>query len=81
MSRTVNNLVQNGFAERELDPNDRRYVTIKLTDDGQKLFNEIEENMDQYFEKIFGAIPGDKREQVLDSLKILLTAIVETDCC
>ena len=81
MSRTVNNLVNNGLAERELDPNDRRYVTIKLTPDGFKAFNEIEENMEFYFEKIFLAIPAEKRDQVLESLNTLLTAIAESDCC
>lgn len=81
MSRTVNNLVQSGMAERELDPSDRRYVRIKLTAEGLKSFEEIEENMNMYFEKILGAVPNDKRDQVLESMQILLTAIEKTDCC
>lgn len=81
MSRTVNNLVNGGMAERELDPNDRRYVTIKLTSDGKKSFEEIETNMNSYFEQIFNIIPEDKKDQVLESMQILLTAIGEIDCC
>src|SRR5512133_3813771 len=38
MSRTVNGLVRNEIVERELDPSDRRYVTIKLTSKGIKSF-------------------------------------------
>ncbi|MEI6578812.1 MAG: MarR family transcriptional regulator [Eubacteriales bacterium] len=81
MSRTVNNLVNNKMAERELDPNDRRYVAIKLTQAGTKVYNEIESEMEIYFMKIFDSIPADKQDQVLDSLQILLNAIAETKCC
>src|SRR5690554_6773377 len=38
MSRTVNNLVEAGLAVRELDANDRRYVTIQLTENGRSVF-------------------------------------------
>ncbi len=81
MSRTVNNLVNSGMAERELDPNDRRYVAIKLTEAGIKAYDEIEKNMNLYFEQIFEVIPAQKRDQVLDSLQVLVTAITQTDCC
>ncbi len=81
MSRTVNNLVSNKMAERELDPDDRRYVTIKLTPEGLANFHEIESNMGDYFMRIYAAIPKEKRVQVLDSLQILLKAISECECC
>lgn len=81
MSRTVNNLVSRDLAVRELDPSDRRYVTIKLTPAGQNTFESIETNMDNYFLQIFKAVPETKREQVLESLQILLSAIDDSDCC
>lgn len=81
MSRTVNNLVNNGMAERELDPSDRRYITIKLTHDGLSHFNEIESNMGEYFMKIYAAIPAEDRAQVLESLQILIRAVADSDCC
>lgn len=79
MSRTVNNLVNNGMAGRELDSNDRRYVTIKLTENGLKKFMRIEDNMDLYFTNIFESIPCEKQEQVLESLQILVAAITKND--
>lgn len=79
MSRTVNNLVNNGMAGRELDSNDRRYVTIKLTENGLKKFMRIEDNMDLYFTNIFESIPCEKQEQVLESLQILVAAIAKND--
>lgn len=81
MSRTVNNLVNRKLAERELDPNDRRFVTIQLTVAGKSVYDEIEKNMERYFIQITRSIPEDKQEQVLESLHILMKAISETECC
>lgn len=81
MSRTVNSLVNSGLVKREVDPSDRRYVTISLTDDGVTLFDRIEREMDLYFKKVYGSIPERKREQVFESLQILIDAILENECC
>lgn len=81
MSRTVNNLVTKKMAKRELDPNDRRYVTIQLTPAGDTHFREIESSMESYFGKIYEAIPEQDRAQVNKSLAILLKAIDDSDCC
>lgn len=81
LSRTVNNLVTSGLAKREIDPQDRRYVTISLTKSGQRLFKKIEGSMDSYYKKIFDQIPEGKRGQILKSLNILLEAIVKTNSC
>lgn len=81
MSRTVNSLVNNDLVKREIDPSDRRYVMISLTSNGVKLFNGIEEGMNLYFKKVYGSIPESKREQVIESLQILLDAIRENECC
>lgn len=81
ISRTVNNLVNNGIAERELDPNDRRYITIRLTQEGMERFHGIESGMGEYFMQIYDAIPAERRAQVLESLQILLKAVADSDCC
>lgn len=75
MSRTVNNLVTAGLVKRDIDPKDRRYVTISLTESGIKLFNDIEENMNSYFGRVNDSIPENKRMLVLEGLQILLEAI------
>lgn len=81
MSRTVNNLVNGGMAVRENDPMDRRYLTIRLTDLGLAAYQEIENGMDAYFSRIFHSIPCEKREQVIESLEILLRALGHEGCC
>ncbi len=81
MSRTVNNLVKSNLVKRDIDPMDRRYVTITLTENGNKMFKEIEENMNSYFSKIYDSIPADKSHQVIESLQLLINAIGKNVCC
>lgn len=80
MSRTVNNLVTTKLAKRDIDPQDRRYVTISLTESGIKLYEGIEEGMNQYFKRVYNSIPDNKKQQVLESIQILLEAIDKNDC-
>jgi DNA-binding MarR family transcriptional regulator len=81
MSRTINNLVLNDLATREIDPEDRRYITIQLTAKGGESFEEIETGMNEYFVKIYQSLPENKRDQVIESLHLLAQAISENDCC
>jgi len=81
MSRTVNNLVNSGLTERNLDTRDRRYVTIVLTGKGNTLYESIEAEMDKYFKEIFSHIPKEKEEQVLESLSLVVDAINKSSCC
>jgi len=80
MSRTINNLVEQGLVTREPDPGDRRYLSIGLTDQGRALFVNIEGNMDQYYQDAYKSIPIDKREQILESLEILVKSL-PNKCC
>jgi DNA-binding MarR family transcriptional regulator len=81
MSRTINNLVESGQVTRELHSEDRRYVSIKLTKEGDRAFQGIETGMKQYYENIFLSIPEDKREQVIESLELVIRAAKENKCC
>ncbi len=81
MSRTINNLVNSEMVIREIAPEDRRYITIKLTEKGNRSFKEIEESMQVYFTQIYNVIPEEKRAQVIESFQILLQALSENECC
>lgn len=74
-SRAVNKLVTDNLVKREIDPNDRRYVTIALTEYGKKVFLNIEKDMNSYFKQVYESIPEAKRNQVIESLSILIEAI------
>lgn len=81
MSRTINKLVDSGLVIRELHPDDRRYVSIKLSKEGIKVFDNIENSMEKYYQSIFASIPEEKREQVLDSLQLIISAAKQNKCC
>ena len=81
MSRTINNLVETGQATRELHSEDRRYISIRLTKEGEKKFQSIEESMKLYYENIFLSIPQQKREQVIESLELIVDAAKKNKCC
>jgi DNA-binding MarR family transcriptional regulator len=75
LSRTVNNLVTSGLALRETDPDDRRYVTIKLTEQGREQFAALEGTLDDNFDNIFAGIPESKRGQILEDLILIIEAM------
>jgi DNA-binding MarR family transcriptional regulator len=81
MSRTIDNLVEAELAVRDLDQENRRYVTIQLTDDGQSVFRNIEDSMALYFTSILEEIPEEKRDQVFESLRLLTEAAQKVKCC
>jgi len=74
-SRTVQNLVSAGLARREPDPQDRRAVVIALAPGGEVLFQKVECSMTDQFETVWSRIPADKRNQVVESLHLLLDAM------
>lgn len=77
-SRTVQNLVSAGLALREPDPQDRRAVVIALSPEGETLSQKVECSMTDQIEKVWNRIPDNKREQVLESLRLLLDAMDES---
>lgn len=77
VSRAVDTLVNKGIAHRETDPNNRRFVTISLTGMGEAEFKGIESSMNVYYEKVLGAVAKEKRDQVVESIQLLLQAVCE----
>lgn len=75
MSRNIDILVNSNLVSRTTDPDNRRAVTITLTDEGNDLFAQVEANMTQFYETFYNALPADKRSQILESLELLLAAI------
>lgn len=80
ISRTVNTLVEQALFKREPDPQDRRYVNLCLSSRGEEALRLIETTMEDYYLRVYEAIPEEKRDQVLESLAILLR-VLPTQCC
>ncbi len=70
VSRFVEDLVKKEFVERRASIEDRRYVTLFLLPKGQSRFEKIEYDMNNKFKQILEKIPLDKREQVIESLRL-----------
>ncbi|MFM9329072.1 MarR family winged helix-turn-helix transcriptional regulator [Paenibacillus mesotrionivorans] len=81
MSRTVNNLVTDEWVERATDSENRRYVKLKLSKNGQALYEKINDVLNSYFEKVMYDIPENKREQVAESLTLLIQSLNKNSCC
>jgi len=81
ISRSIDNLVKQNWAYRAADPYDRRYISLNLTAQGQEILENIEMRINKYHEQIFSTIPEEKREQVVESLDLLLKALDEAERC
>ena len=56
--------------ERKTSREDRRFVTLSLLPEGQERFEKIEHDMYFKFREVLERIPSDKREQVIEALKL-----------
>lgn len=75
MSRTVDSLVNNGLVNRISSHGDRRYKILSLTKKGKSSCDEINNQNDAYFGKIFDIIADDKRQNVINNFSLLVKAI------
>ena len=75
LSRTINGLVNIGLVRREIKAEDRRYITLTLTPQGEETFRRIENLVDGYFRKALGTIPAAKHKGIVESLGLLADAL------
>ena len=83
MTRMVDQLFQKRMITREPDPEDRRIVRVRLTEQGQSVKIRLKKAMQDLFYQILEDIPEGEREQIIHSLKTLKQSIVNTlkSCC
>ena len=79
VSRAVEELVQKGFVERNPSKEDRRYVALTLLPKGQERFEKIENDMYLKFKAVLEQIPEEKREQVVEALKLYNEACTKVE--
>ena len=83
MTRIVDILVRDGFLLRQENPEDRRKVCIDLTESGRVMAGKLQKCATEYSAAIFNRIPEEKREEVFESLELVIEAIesINTRCC
>ena len=79
VSRAVEELVQKGYVERNPSKEDRRYVVLTLLSKGQERFEKIEKDMYFKFKEVLEQIPEEKREQVVEALKLYNEACTKVE--
>lgn len=64
MTLVIDNLVKRGLVARQRDPNDRRYVTVDLTEDGQALIARIFPHHVQTVVREIGILSAEEQHQL-----------------
>lgn len=71
VSRLVQALVERGWIERTMNPENRREVLLRLTDAGDASLKEVRAHAQVKYQLIWNRLPEDRRSQVLDALATL----------
>ncbi len=75
MTRTVDQLVEKGYAARYQDARDRRVWYVTLTERGKKKMIEMDERIMEYEKSILTSLDAPHREQVIQVLIDLSRAV------
>jgi len=85
LSRTIQGLVEIGLIDRKTSPEDRRYVVISLTPQGRRVFREIEDRFNRYYDAVMDRVPAGRREAIVAAVTELADAVwkhnEESGCC
>ena len=71
VSRTVDELVNEGFVERLPDPEDRRGVKLLLTVKGQRLFDKLHEQINSQMVDFFAHLSDEELSEVISGLSTM----------
>ena len=77
VSRTVDSLVKNGTVNRVIPEENRRKVTISLTNRGNSICRQINRDSDAYFDTIIESIPAGDLPVFLRSFEIMVKKMIE----
>lgn len=75
LSRTADGLLGEGAIAREQDPENRRKVSIRLTESGRAKVDAIHELCDASYRQVLGYIDAEKRPAVIEAVGLLADAL------
>lgn len=75
ISRTIDNLVSLNYVTRETHSENRRYIKISLSKNGEEIYEKIEESMSEYYNNLISLVAEDKKETVHEALAVLMDVI------
>jgi len=83
LTRITDVLVRDDIVCRNQSVKDRRKVLVCLTDKGKELAEKLDKCGAQFWANIINGVPKEKREEVVENLRLLLNALEGADqaCC
>lgn len=79
VSRSVDNLVKEGWVVRRTDTRDRRCLVLNLSQQGEETLLNLTLQISNYYRVVLAAIPALQRDQLMESLELLLKALDKAD--
>jgi DNA-binding MarR family transcriptional regulator len=76
-SKLVDGLVDRGFVRREIDPEDRRRITLSLTEAGQADKDSVDRMAEEFAAEKLNLLSPREREIVGEAMKLLSSAFVQ----
>lgn len=84
-TRLVNPLLAKGLLKREAAAHDSRAVKLTLTREGGEIHGKVQLCLADFFKRVLGNLPANKRTDVLEAVKIFIAAIKSSanggGCC
>lgn len=74
-TRLVNPLIQKGLLQRDKAMHDSRAVRLVMTKEGREIHKKVWACLANYFQGVVCNIPEDKRDEVLESVRIFMNAL------
>ncbi len=81
ISRTIDNLVILDYVTRETHPENRRCIKIGLSNNGQTIFEKIEQSMMDYYNNLISMVAVEKKEIVHEGLQLLIDIVKQNKYC
>jgi DNA-binding MarR family transcriptional regulator len=75
MSRFLRRLEEKGWVQKKQDPVDRRVFWLELTNEGRSFMEQLTLNREKVFSMMFAQIDEQEQHNIVDGLKLLLSAI------
>lgn len=80
-SRQVQSLVKRGLVKKTPDAEDRRIYLLSLTEEGQRVAANINEQMNDYLNQVFAGMSETEKEMVIQSIQLLNENMKKTTRC
>lgn len=80
-SRQIQTLSKLDVVKKIPSSSDRRYVHLALTEKGERVQQEIDQQMTSYLEEIFSHFTDEEKEQILSSIHLLNRAMSQSSVC